>query len=186
MESDRLYTLIPALAFNLLLVSPASEPLSLGRSQPNHLEYRWLGLYLFLVGSSGVLWNVQTSGLCPAAGMLAADPILYLAAIAQIQFTFTFGGEKPGPPWRAYQLILLVAPLLNWFTWFGFVPTSTHLAVEASLLIPVAVLLPILLFLWYRRGNREAGWLILPQPFPAATMSLYDLGTLSIFSAGSA
>jgi len=34
---------------------------------------------------------------------------------------------------------------------------------------------------WYRRGNREAGWLILPSLLPAATMSLYDFGTLSIF-----
>jgi serine phosphatase RsbU (regulator of sigma subunit) len=42
-------------------------------------------------------------------------------------------------------------------------------------------LLPILLLLWYRRGNREAGWLILPSLLPAATVSTYDLGTLSIF-----
>ena len=39
----------------------------------------------------------------------------------------------------------------------------------------------ILLIVWYRRGNREAGWLILPSLLPAATISLYDLGTLSIF-----
>jgi serine phosphatase RsbU (regulator of sigma subunit) len=52
---------------------------------------------------------------------------------------------------------------------------------EALILLPVAILLPVLLRLWYRRGNREAGWLILPSLLPAATVSLYDLGTLSIF-----
>jgi serine phosphatase RsbU (regulator of sigma subunit) len=45
----------------------------------------------------------------------------------------------------------------------------------------VALLLPILLYTWYRHGNREAGWLVLPSLLPAATVSLYDLGTLSIF-----
>jgi serine phosphatase RsbU (regulator of sigma subunit) len=52
---------------------------------------------------------------------------------------------------------------------------------EPLLLVPVAVFLPLLLLIWFRRGNREAGWLILPSLLPAATMSLYDLGTLSIF-----
>ena len=42
-------------------------------------------------------------------------------------------------------------------------------------------MLPLLLFRWYRRGNREAGWLIVPSLLPAATSGLYNLGTASIY-----
>jgi serine phosphatase RsbU (regulator of sigma subunit) len=41
------------------------------------------------------------------------------------------------------------------------------------------LLLPILLFLWYRGGNREAGWLIVPSLMPAIITTLNDLGDVS-------
>jgi hypothetical protein len=53
--------------------------------------------------------------------------------------------------------------------------------VEPLIILPVAILLPILLFLWYRRGNREAGWLVLPSLLPLISLALYDLGSASIF-----
>lgn len=48
------------------------------------------------------------------------------------------------------------------------------------MILPAALLLPLLLLVWYRRGNREAGWLILPSLFPAASTALFDLGTASL------
>jgi serine phosphatase RsbU (regulator of sigma subunit) len=38
------------------------------------------------------------------------------------------------------------------------------------------LLLPVMLFVWYRRGNREAGWLILPSLLPTVTLFLFNLG----------
>lgn len=181
-ESGRFYSLIPAAAFNLLLILASIGAFSLRRSQPDHSEYLWLGVYLFLVGTADLLWYCQFAGLLPlSANVLVADPLLFPVIVAQIQFTFTFGGRRPGLPWRVYQVILLLAPLLAWFTWQGRLPTAAYMVAEPFLIVPVAVLLPIVLFIWYRRGNREAGWLILPSLLPAATMSLYDFGTLSIF-----
>ena len=182
LESGRFYTLIPAVAFNLLFVLAGIGAYSLHRSQPKHSEYQWLGLYLFLLGTADLLWYSQQSGFLPlSANLLVADPLLFVITVAQIQFTFSFGGQRLGPPWRAYRAILLIAPALTWFTWSGKLPTAAYMMVEPLLLVPVAVFLPVLLFIWYRRGNREAGWLILPSLLPAATISLYDLGTASIF-----
>ncbi|MGA7858354.1 MAG: PP2C family protein-serine/threonine phosphatase [Terracidiphilus sp.] len=182
MESDRLYSLIPALAFNLLFLLAGIGAWSLHRSQPNHSEYQWLGIYLFLLGTADVLWYSQQAGLLPlSANLLIADPLLFIITVAQIQFTFSFGGQRLGRIWRAYRAILLIAPVLTWFTWSGKLPTSAYMVVEPLLIVPVAVFLPILLFIWYRRGNREAGWLILPSLLPAATTSLYDLGSASIY-----
>jgi len=181
LESDRLYTLIPAVAFNVLFILAGIGAYSLHRSQPNHREYQWLGLYLFLLGTADLLWYSQQAGLVPlSANLLIADPILFVITVVQIQFTFSFGGQRLSRPWRIYTVILLLAPLRSWFTWRGQFSSVGLLITEPLLLVPAAVCLPILLFIWYRRGNREAGWLILPSLLPAATMSLYDLGYVAI------
>jgi hypothetical protein len=48
--------------------------------------------------------------------------------------------------------------------------------IEAALLIPATFILPLLLFLWYRRGNGEAGWLFMPSLLPLLSICLIDLG----------
>jgi len=181
LESDRFYMLIPAVAFNVLFILAGIGAYSLHRSQPKHGEYQWLGLYLILLGTADLLWYSQQGGLLPlSANLLVADPILFVITVVQIQFTFSFGGQRLSRLWRVYTVILLLAPLRAWFTWRGQFSSVGLLITEPLLLVPAAVCLPILLFIWYRRGNREAGWLILPSLLPAATMSLYDLGYVAI------
>jgi len=181
LESDRFYMLIPAVAFNVLFILAGIGAYSLHRSQPKHGEYQWLGLYLILLGTADLLWYSQQAGLLPlSANLLVADPILFVITVVQIQFTFSFGGQRLSRLWRVYTVILLLAPLRAWFTWRGQFSSVGLLITEPLLLVPAAVCLPILLFIWYRRGNREAGWLILPSLLPAATMSLYDLGYVAI------
>ena len=181
LESDRFYMLIPAVAFNVLFILAGIGAYSLHRSQPKHGEYQWLGLYLILLGTADLLWYSQQAGLLPlSANLLVADPILFVITVVQIQFTFSFGGQRLSRLWRVYTVILLLAPLRAWFTWRGQFSSVGLLITEPLLLVPAAVCLPVLLFIWYRRGNREAGWLILPSLLPAATMSLYDLGYAAI------
>lgn len=182
LQAERLNTLIPAAAFNLLFILAGIGAYSLHRSQPKHSEYQWLGLYLFLLGTADLLWYFQQAGILPlSANLLIADPLLFVITVAQIRFTFSFGGQRLNRPWRLYQAILLIATFRTWFMWRGQFSSIGYLITEPLLLVPAAVCLPILLFIWYRRGNREAGWLILPSLLPAATMSLYDLGTVAIF-----
>jgi sigma-B regulation protein RsbU (phosphoserine phosphatase) len=182
LEGERLNSLIPAAAFNLLFILAGIGAYSLHRSQPKHSEYQWLGVYLILLGGADLLWYFQQAGILPlSANLLVADPLLFVITVAQIRFTFSFGGQRLNRPWRLYQAILLIATLRAWFTWRAQFSGVGYLITEPLLLVPAAVCLPILLFIWYRRGNREAGWLILPSLLPAATMSLYDLGTIAIF-----
>jgi len=182
LESSRIYSAMPSIFINLLLIVGGISAFALYRSQRKRREYLWLGLYLFLQGTSYLCWGCQQVGLFPlSANFLFSDPLLYLIAIAQIEFTFSFGGERVGRLWRVYQGLLLAPLLLIGLSWQGHFSSDAYIVIEALILVPVAVLLPVLLLLWYRRGNREAGWLIVPSLLPAATVSLYDLGTLSIF-----
>jgi sigma-B regulation protein RsbU (phosphoserine phosphatase) len=181
-ESVRIYSAMPSIFINLLLILAGVAAFLLYRSQRRHREYLWLGLYLFLQGTSYLAWGCQQAGVFPlSANFLFSDPLLYCIAIAQIEFTFSFGGQRVGRAWRVYQAFLLVPLPMIWLSWRGQFSSDAYIVIEALILVPVAVLLPILLLIWYRRGNREAGWLILPSLLPAATVSTYDLGTLSIF-----
>jgi len=181
-EGDRLNFALPSIAINLLLMLAGIGVFALYASQRKHSEYLWLGIYLFLLGTADLLWFSQQAGLVPiSANFLVADPLLYLVTIAQIHFTFSFGGRRLGLWWRIYQALLIVPWVLIVLAWTGHFSSAIYLLIEAVILLPVAIFMPILLSIWYWRGNKEAGWLILPSLLPAATLSLYDIGSVSIF-----
>jgi hypothetical protein len=182
LEGARLYLALPSIAINLLLMLAGIGAFALYASQRSHAEYRWLGLYLFLLGTADLLWFCQQAGLVPISlNFLVADPLLYVVTISQIHFTFNFGGQPLGIWWRVYRALLLIPPVLILLAWLGYFPSAIYLLIEAFILVPVAVFMPVLLSIWYARGNREAGWLILPSLLPAATLALYDIGSVSIF-----
>lgn len=182
LQSGRLYAALPVIAINLLLMLAGIAAFALHRSQPDHSEYLWLGLYLFLLGVGDLLCGCQLNGVLPLSfNFLVGDPLIYAFTIAQIEFTYSFGGRRVSLPWRVYETLLLVPLVLVWLTWQGRLPGTVYLLIEASIILPAALLLPILLFLWYRSGNREAGWLILPSLLPATNIALGDLGSISIY-----
>ena len=182
MFHDRISFAIPALVINTLIAFAGLALFALYSRQRGHMEYFWLGLYFLLVGTADVAFYLQQSGFIPLAwNVLFADPVLYALIITQTRFTFAFGGHRLGRVWKVYQALLIVPAALPWFVWYGKVPSQAYMIIEPLIILPVAVLLPILLFIWYRRGNREAGWLILPSLLPPITLALYDLGSASIF-----
>jgi serine phosphatase RsbU (regulator of sigma subunit) len=60
--------------------------------------------------------------------------------------------------------------------WSGGVDRGAYNIIEIVCILPISVILPVLLLNWYRRGNREAGWLILPSVLPLLTICLNDVG----------
>lgn len=182
LASERLYAALPSLAVNLLLILAGMGALALYRSQRTHNEYLWLGLYLFLLGFSNILASCQQTGIWPnSVNFLAGIPLIYAFTIMQIQFTFSFVNQRMGRFWRGYEILLCAGPVLCVLTWYGKLSSDFYEVIEALAIFPGAVVLTVLLFLWYRRGNREAGWLIVPSIMPAAATALYDVGTASIF-----
>lgn len=181
LESQRLYGLAPSICINLLLCLAGLSALGLYTMQRPQQEYIFLGLYLLLVGISGGLAMLQATGLVPlSANFLIADPLIYVCVIAQIEFTYKFAGRRIGWIWRIYEISLLLPLMLAVLTWFGRFGSDTYVLIEAAATAPVGLLLSALLFVWYRQGNREAGWLILPSLAPAVSNALFDLGTASI------
>ncbi len=182
-ESQRLYAAIPSIAINALVVLAGIGAFALFRSQRTHAEYMWLGLYLLLLGiSNGLLYGSSAGLLRLAWNNLLSDPLIYFFTILQIQFTFCFAGLPVSRPWRTYQVLLLLPLAANALVALSLLSTSVYVVLEAAAILPAALLLPLLLLVWYARGNHEAGWLVVPSLLPAATSALYDLGTASIFT----
>ena len=182
MESQRLYTAVPSIAINLVLILAGFGVFALFRSQRAHREYLWLGLYLSLVGFSNGLLFCAATGLLPVAwNNDVGDPLIFVYMIVQIEFTFSFAERRRSRVWRAYEGLLLFSLAVCALGVFGVLASGVYIAYEAIVILPAALLLPVLLLVWYRKGNREAGWLILPSLLPAAAAALFDIGTASIY-----
>jgi phosphoserine phosphatase RsbU/P len=181
LQAGRLDGVWPSIGINLLLCAAGLGMLCLYLGQHRHRDYLFLGLYLFVLGLSNGLWNLQQSGVAPTSlNILGSDLLVYVYTILQIEFTFSFVGKHPGRALRTYQVVLLLPWILAGLCWTGRFPSDTYALIEAAITIPVAFLLTSLLLVWYRRGNREAGWLILPSLLPLTMGALFDLGFASI------
>jgi hypothetical protein len=180
LESQRLYSVAPSAAINLLLVLAALGALALFASQRTQREYLFLAIFLFVSGLSNGLWHMQQAGVVPiSVNFLFADPLVYLLSIAEIEFTLSFARRRVGIGWRVYEGLLLLPALLVPAVWLGHFSQDTYNVVEAVVTAPLAFLLPAFLTYWYRRGNREAGLLILPSLVPTTMGVLYNLGLVS-------
>ena len=180
LESERLYSVAPSAAINLLLLFAALGALALFFSQRTQRDYFFLALFLFLTGLANGLWHLQQAGVEPiSANFLLADPLVYVVSIIQIEFTLSFARRRVGIGWRVYECVLLLPALLVPAVWSGHFSQDTYNLVEAGVTAPLAFLLPAFLFYWYRRGNREAGLLILPSLVPTTMGVLYNLGLVS-------
>ncbi len=182
LQSQRLYSAVPSIAINLLVILAGIGAFALYRSQRQHAEYLWLGLYLVVLGVSNLVLGCAMSGVMPLAlNNFLADPLVYISTIVQIEFTFSFAGKPIGRGWRGYQILLLAPLLLNGLMAAGMLPSNIYLLLEGLIVLPAAALLPILLWFWYRGGNREAGWLIVPSLLPLVTSSMLNVGTASLY-----
>jgi len=182
-ESQRMYGVLPSLAINGLLVLAALAAFALYVSQNKSREYLWLGFYLFLLGlSNGLLYSATTGVLPLAWNNELGDPLIYVYTIMQIEFTFCFAGRRVSRTWRVYEVLLGLSIFVNIVNTFGSLQTEIYVAFEALIILPAALVLPVMLLIWYRRGNREAGWLIAPSLLPGATAAMVDLGNMSLFS----
>jgi Mg/Co/Ni transporter MgtE len=88
---------VPSIAINLAVILAGIGAFALFRNQRKHREYLWLGFYLLLLGCSNLLLACAVNGVLPLAwNNLGADPLIYFFTIMQIEFTFSFAGQRMG------------------------------------------------------------------------------------------
>lgn len=178
-EYRRVTGAVASAGINLSLVLAGLGALLIYLGQRNLREYLWLGLCLITSGVGGVGFE-SFAGMFPIwVNSFLGDPCSILAPAFQIEFTFAFARRRPGWPWRWYVVVLLFFPLLSLGTSFGLIPGRPYLVAEGLSQLPLAVLLPIFLTIWFRAGNREAGWLIVPSLLAGISTPINDYLLLS-------
>jgi phosphoserine phosphatase RsbU/P len=178
-EDKQVLGIVASAGINASLVIAGLGALLLYLGERSLREYLWLGLYLIASGLGGAGFEVF-AGVVPIwVNSFVGDPCSILQAVFQIEFTFTFARRKPSRPWRWYEGILLLFPLLSLATSFGLIPGRPYLMAEGLSQLPMAVLLPIWLTIWFRNGNREAGWLIVPSLLAGISTPINDVLLLS-------
>lgn len=182
-QSARLNDDVTGIGVHLLLFLAAAAFFLLFWYQRDRHEYAWLGLNLLLAAVGSILFELATAGAVPfSLNWLIATPSIYFSTIAQIEFTFSFVGRRVTRPWRIYEMVLLAPPLLLVLpAWFGLISRGLFNIDEVFMIMPAAILLPLLLLAWYRRGNREAAWLILPSLLPMFTVAIIDMGIVGAY-----
>ena len=175
-RSFRLVQSLPSFGVNLIIFLGGVAVLLLFASQRGSPEYRWLGVYLLLLSCAAAALTGSTYGWLPVdVNEFYGDPAIYICVVAQIEFTFAFIRRRPGRLWRAYELLLLLCPLVSLVCSAHLIRNVVYLTFEAAVTVPAGFALPLLLLYWHRRGNREARWLILPSLAPAAGVILTNL-----------
>jgi phosphoserine phosphatase RsbU/P len=170
---------LPSALFNIALALAGLGALVLFFAQRPRLEYLWLGLYFLILGASTALWRAVDGGLLPYwVNSLLSDPIIYPALICQIEFSFAFIHRKVSRGWRACEWLLFPPMLIAILSAAGLFPAPAYWLIETFASLAVGLGLPILLFVHFRRGNREAGLLILPSLLPAVGVASSDLFTV--------
>lgn len=157
-----------SLPIEVALIFVGLAVLGLFYFQQDHKEYLWLGLYLITIGSSNIAFFGSGSSLLPvSANVLYGDPANYLYTLFQIEFTFAFVHQRASRLWRAYEILLLVSTFGAVVTnMLGLIPLTSYLTYEICATLPATLILPVLLWFWYRKGNREAGLLMIPSILP--------------------
>ena len=149
--------------------------------QRQHKEYLWLGLYLATLGGSSFIFLSTISTLLPLSfNLLFGDPVIYLFTLLQVEFTFAFVHQKVSRPWRVYQVVLVASTLASLVTdMLGLLHTFDYTFYETAITLPATLILPVLLWFWYRKGNREAGLLVIPSIFPGLASIFQNIGFIA-------
>ncbi len=181
-NSDRVNQVVAAVAADLLTGLAGIAILALFWFERQHREYLWLGLFLVLLGTGTALFKMAAiSSFLPfSVNWFLSDPSEYLFTIALIEFTFSFVGQRVNRIWRLYEGLLLVTCLLLLYpAWQGVITRAFVDVIEVLVFAPGAIGLPILLLVWFRRGRREAGWLILPMLLSTTALVFNDVAIVA-------
>ncbi len=183
MLSERLNATLPNIGIGLVVFLAGIPLLLLFWWQPDHREYLWLGLYLISVAIGDACYYIAMFGFVPfSVNWFGGDPNGYLATIAQIEFIFSFAGKRVTRAWRIYEALLLTIILtLQIPAWLGSISRGLMNLAEVVLMVPASLCMLVLLLIWYSRGNRETGWLILPAILPIIGILVTDLGIAAAY-----
>lgn len=134
--------------------------------QPDRKEYLWLAAWQLVGAVSGTISTLRDIALLPAWTQYnLAIPLQFLSLALMLEFYYSFVRERPGRWIRVFQVVILltgvIGPTILYMHPRPVVYGSLVLVPELEVII-VALVTTVMLVVWFMRGNREAGLLLIP------------------------
>ena len=148
---------------SLLVLGLGLVAIAVFRAQPGQREYFWIFLQA-VVQVAAVPWSLTVLFHdVPAQWGLLQLPLNVLNFVFQALMYFAFLRLKPSRWVKIYLAVTSLLVLLSVAgVLFGVVPTFVPGICLAPFLLLLDVVIPVLLVIQFRRGNREAGILLIP------------------------
>ena len=160
---------ISAMAVTFLFLFVAVLGAALYVAQRNHSEYLWMALLCVSVAAGGTADAIFGLGMMSASGFRIFTLLTGRAFMAiTVEFVLRFTASKPTRAIRIFQASVLLLPLVY------LLPGSLlYQVLSVSAEVAFCGLVTVLLFRAWRRGQGEAGIMLLPF-FLAATADSAD------------
>jgi hypothetical protein len=153
-------------------------------AQRDHLEYFWLGAANVFGAMGNGLGMIQGAGYLPVVWQYRVGiPIQVIAVVLQIEFLFSFVGVKPNRWVRAFQAFILLFGF-SFIVTYGYMNPAVNAftqSIVAILVGSLGLLFTLLLAVWFIRGNREAGLLLIPTAISNAASFIDVVSSLAFF-----
>jgi hypothetical protein len=164
-------------ADNLLLFALGIVALVLFSAQRHRTEYLWI-VGLAAIRIPQFVFNaVSTLYDIPAAWQIVSGSVLIASPLFVTSMYFAFVRQRIG--WK-FRIFLVIAGILNVLaglqSLFGTLPEMAQFLINLPFVVLLSVVIPIVLAVHLRRGNREAGILLIP----VILFSLYVYAQVSL------
>jgi Stage II sporulation protein E (SpoIIE) len=162
-QAESIYNDLPVIIDNAVALLLGALLLVLFIAQRDHREYLYFGAVMVIGTFATVFTILGNDGVLSAAYQYTISiPLQIFTAVLQIEFLFAFVGVKPNRWVRAFQAVVLLTALVSPFVVFGHAGYSILIGIGTLLTGSLGLLTLVLLAVWFLRGNREAGILLIP------------------------
>jgi hypothetical protein len=132
-------------------------------SQRRQSVYLWIFAVGALVLAESPVLIVTTFRNVPLIWELIGALPRLAAPFIWVGLYFAFVHQRIGPVWKTILILTGIADLINGLQeWYVPLPVPLQLATGLPFVVLLSMVIPIVLIIHWRRGNREAGILLIP------------------------
>jgi len=147
----------------LLFLAMGVILLTVYSNQRSQREWFWLGLAFLVDGLAATVGQCINFSVLPfPLGNAIRNPLSSLSLAITFEFLLTFVRVRPNLWARAFQAVLVGAALVGLSSVTGWASSLFLNVFDAPILTASSLISMSLLAVWWARGNREAGILLLP------------------------
>jgi phosphoserine phosphatase RsbU/P len=146
-----------------LVIGLGFVALVLYSSQRRQTVYLWIFAVGALIFAESPIVVITTFRNIPVIWELVGALPRLVAPYIWVGLYFAFVHQRIGPVWRTILIVTGIADFINGLQqWFFPLPVQLQFVVGMPFVVLLSIVIPVVLIIHWRPGNREAGMLLVP------------------------